>query len=153
MSQHKAAFDICAAMITADTGAGGLNNTASDAHLRGGFARVGDPQRTQGLPYIDFEVAGDRESDAFGRNRVDMVVRFHVWTDRNTAFLSYAGNIQPGNQDTVVAALQTLFHRVTPGAGAGNWNPGMIVRIGGTQAPETDTKLHYVETYSLRLNR
>ena len=147
MSTHKAAFDICNALIAADNGATGLNNTASDAHLRGGFAMVGDPQRTNSCPYIDFEIASDREVDAMPNPRVDMIVRFHVFTDRNTAFIDTV----PGNQHTVVARLRTVFHRVAAGS-AGGWTGNTFYRIGGQQAPTSDTKCHYVETYHLRLS-
>lgn len=148
MSTHKAAFDICNALIAADTGAGGLLDAAQgDAYLRGGFAMVGDPQRTNSPPYLDFEIASEREVDAMPNQRVDLIVRFHLFTDRNTAFISS----NPGNQHTVVARLRTVFHRVAAGS-AGGWTGNLFYRIGGQQAPASDTKCHYVETYHLRLS-
>jgi hypothetical protein len=147
VSSHRAAFDICNTLIAADTGAAGLNNVASVNHLFGGFARVGDPQRTNALPYIDMEIASEREVDAFIGQRVDMVIRFHVYTDRNTVYQSTAGG-----QDAVVRQLRIVFHKIT-GATSDSWVPNMFNRISGQQAPASDTTAHYVETYQLRMNR
>lgn len=148
MSTHRAAFDIVNALIVADIGAGGLSIAASDAFLRGGFSRVGDPQRTFAKPYIDMEIATEREVDAMPNNRVDMVLRFHVYTDVNTA---YRTTDVPGSQDAVVARLRAVLHGAT-GATSGGWIPGVLGRVGGQQAPATDTDAHYVETYQLRLS-
>lgn len=147
MSTHQAAYDALAALVTADTGATGLNNTASLNHLWGGFTRVGDPERVRVLPFIEFEVAGEREQDAMSTNRADMVVRLHLFTDRN---VMYRTTLQ-GNQNTLVTRMRAVFHGVTPST-SGGWNFNKIYRTSAVQAASSETEGHWVETYLLRLS-
>lgn len=147
MSTHQAAYDALAALVTADTGATGLNNSASLSHLFGGFTRVGDPERARLLPFIEFEVAGEREQDAMNTNRADLVVRLHLFTDRNVMYRTTL----PGNQNTIVTRMRAVFHGATPSA-SGGWNFNKIYRTSAVQAPSTEVEGHWVETYLMRLS-
>jgi hypothetical protein len=148
MSTHQAAFKALEARFTADNGADGFNNAASQNHLFGGFVRRGNPQRTFQTPWIEVEIAGEREQDSMGGRRSDLVIRFHVFTKRDRVFSTDAGN-----QDDIVAHLAFLMHGATMAADATlDWYFNKMYRTSGVQAPDDGNYAHFVETYLLRLS-
>lgn len=147
MSSHQAGFEALAGLVSADTGATGLTNSSSISHLFGGFFRRGDPRRTSQPPWLEYEVAGEREQDAMGRQRMDLVIRIHHFTKRDTVFSALQGN-----QNSLVTRTRAVFHNVTPGGTQQGWTCNKLYRTGGQQVPDDGNFAHYVDTYLMRLN-
>lgn len=149
MSSHRAAFEYFKALRAADTVIG-LNAPGTLTYLYGGFVRRGDPQRTFQVPWVEFEIAGEREQDSMGDlgDRVDLIVRTHLFTNRDTMYTSLAGN-----QNSVAARMRAVFHGVTPTHDVLlGWVPNKIYRVSGQQAPDNGAVAHYIETYLMRMS-
>lgn len=147
MSSHQAAYALFSGLFSNDSGATGLNNASSVSNLFGGFVRRGSKNETLQLPRIEFEIASEREQDAMSTDRLDLVIRLHLFTDKNLAFGSEAGN-----QNSIATRMRAVFHMVTPGSAQQGWNANQIYRVSGQQVPDDGTRAHYVETYLLRLS-
>lgn len=106
MSVQEAAFTSIETLINADTGSGGLKNSASDAFVYGVF-RQGDQRRTIPWPNIFVQIDEDDESpmgdtvDSVSRLRI----RFTIEADRDAAN-SFT------KQNAVDARLRSKMRRV-----------------------------------------
>lgn len=130
-------FTSLLAMYTADTGSGGLNATASAAYVRN-FDRVQDTNsRSDNWPLVEVEIV-EQEGDPFERNKVQAIVKFHIFTKALTRF---------ADQNAVIARMRTVFHKTTPGNGSA-WTFGQMGFRSGVQAPQDATKdeLRYIIT-------
>lgn len=97
--------------ITADTGTGGLFNTASSAYIRELY-RKDDPngERASGnWPAVEVSCSAQSSMDPFGSGAYMADVRIRITTDMDTGFT---------NHDAVCARLRTILHRVTLSAGS-----------------------------------
>ena len=97
--------------ITADTGAGGLANTASTAYIRE-LTRKDDPngdRAASNWPSIEVSCSSQSSMDSFGSGAYMADVRLRIKTDMDTGFT---------NLDAVCARLRTVLHRVTFAAGS-----------------------------------
>lgn len=112
----------------ADTGATGLHNAASAAYVPTWF-RLGDSNdRGLAKPRIDVEIIED-ETDRFPRDSIEVLVRFHVATDLLWRFGS-----GERNQNSVVARMRSVFHRVAL-AGQTTWTFTQMSFRGVVQLP------------------
>ena len=99
------------AAINADTGAGGLLNTASTAYVRE-VTRKDDPngdRAASNWPSIEVSCSNESAMDPFGSGAYMADVRIRITTDMDTGFT---------NHDAVCARLRTVLHRVTFTAGS-----------------------------------
>ena len=97
--------------INADTGTGGLLNSASTAYIRELY-RKDDPngERASGnWPAIEVSCSTQSSMDPFGSGAYMADVRIRITTDMDTGFT---------NHDAVCARLRTVLHRVTFAAGS-----------------------------------
>lgn len=152
MDSHNAAFTYLENLYDADTSASGLKNSASAANLSGGFVRRGARHETLQTPYVEVEIAGEREQDRMqqspNQRTTELVVRLHLFTDKNLVFGSAAGN-----QNTVVLRMNTVFHNIQPTTdNSTDWECNRIYRVSGQQLQGDMAKAHYVETYLVRLS-
>lgn len=152
---EQACYDAFNAAFLADTGAGGLNNATqvagaytSAAYCLGNatdvpsrLMRQGDPQRTEDVPRIVWEGTTTEELDTPANARVQMLVRLHHHTNRETpdGF---------GSQDPVAIRSRQVFHRGALTA-SGGWNFSTLVRKRGFQAPPSGKVQHYIVEYAV----
>jgi hypothetical protein len=139
MDSHAALFSALTTMVNADTGSGGLMNTAdsNDAYLRGGFVRAGheDEGRTHNRPRVEVEMFSSLGRTFGGRRDEEPVlVRFRVLTTRDALFTQ---------QDAVVARLVAVFeHKVPADADSWEFSPGTFLR--SFQGPSSGEELRYI---------
>ena len=153
---EEACFDAFNAAFVADTAhANGLANVTlsgaaytSNAVLLGNIvggttalSRVGDPERTSTVPRIEWEGAASSERETMGHARVEMIVRLHHYTNRETpdGF---------GSQNAVAIRSRQVFHRAALTT-TGGWTFAVLHRLRGFQAPSADTEQHYIVEYSV----
>jgi len=137
------------ALITADSGTGGLSNSSSTGYLRDTTFRVGTPDRSQWRPRLGMEVVKCVDITPFGAASgfevYDVVLRCHVWTARDSGF---------SIQGRIVSRLWYLLNRVAPSSINDSdemvytWYFQKFQRGRGIQAPAEDTELHYVADFS-----
>lgn len=146
-----AIFDALNTKYATDTTGNGLANTtqvagaySSNAYLRGGFARVGDPQRTTNVPRIEVEILPTGEVDTPDHARVSALVRLIHTCERNVpnGF---------GSQGNVVRSSRALFHRASL-ATTGGWTFSTLERKRGFQAPSTGTQQRYIVEYAVLMS-
>lgn len=106
MEAAEAIYTRVLSRFAADTGATGLNNSASPAYVRE-FHRQGDPlsRQVKGWPSIDVAVTSEDKSPPPGAaptcEMFDSVVTFIVETDRDTGL---------GDMDRVEARIRALYN-------------------------------------------
>lgn len=123
--------------ITADSGAGGLSNTASTAYVRNYF-RAGDSNyRNVNWPVVVLSLVYEEEHDAFGVDIVRMLVQFDVVTKLDWRFVE---------QDAVVARMRDVFHHFIQGAAVSQWkfNEMAFRSTGQPTISEPDNEARYM---------
>jgi len=137
-------FTSLEALYTADTGAGGLNESSdtSQARVRH-FVRMGDPNfdadRTFNWPIVRVEVfAGEMRS--FSNRHADCVIRMHVYTLRDHGF---------ADQSAVNARIVSVYDGARL-ATQSPFNFSVMTYQRHFQAASSGTDLHYVQEFSVR---
>lgn len=120
-------FTSLSSIWSGDTGTGGLSDSTSAAYVPV-FMRIGD-SNNRGLnkPRVEIEIVED-ETDRFGKDSVEVLVRFHVYTDLLARFGSGSRN-----QDTVLNRMRVKFHRIAV-AGQTLWTFSEMAFSGMVQA-------------------
>lgn len=112
----------------ADTGAGGLHLSTSAAYVPEWY-RLGDTNNRGGAkPRIEVEIV-ENETDRFSRDSMEVLIRFHVFTDAEWRFGS-----GDRNQNAVLARMRVVFHRVAV-AGQTVWTFSEMAFRGVVQLP------------------
>lgn len=123
MSMESQLFSSLKALYTADSGAGGLNNTSSTASVTTFLSDDdGDTEANLDTPRIVVEVM-DQTGDTYALGGSFAPFKFHLFYNRTNEQFE-------GRMSAVLARVRTVFHRVTPAAGA-TWtfSPSTIARI------------------------
>lgn len=108
MSASDAIYDAVAAIVAADTGAGGLSNNGSAQYVQK-VERMHDREEVNATQIVEVEVA-ETDEKAFGGARiVDCAVRLHVFTTRDRGH---------GDLDAVMNRLRVLTAGATPTVGS-----------------------------------
>lgn len=111
MSCESEVITAVIAAINADTGTGGLLNSASAAFVRE-VTRKDDPngdRAASNWPSIEVSCSSQSAMDTFGSGAYMADVRIRIKTDMDTGFT---------NMNAVCARLRTILHRVTFSAGS-----------------------------------
>lgn len=142
MDVHEALFDQLNTKFTADTGASGLNNSASAGYVRH-FVRMGDPSIGEDLtgnwPKIIVEMM-DVDASSYGNRYARLLVRFHVRTRRDEGFAP---------MNAINKQLAVLLDNVALAASTSPWTFNQIARVRSFRAPETTSEMHYVHEYTV----
>lgn len=108
MEAEEATYTQIAAAIAADTGGTGLNNSASNAHVRWVWRNGGPEDRySRGWPQIVVVINAKERNGAVvssGCEMFDQVVSFMVETDRDAGLAT---------QDRVQARIRAVFNNTT----------------------------------------
>jgi hypothetical protein len=142
MDVHEALYAQLLAKYTADTGADGLNNSASPALVRH-FVRMGDPsigeELTGNWPKVIVEIM-DADASSFEHRYAKMIVRLHIYTERNQGFTP---------MNAINKQVAVLLDKVALGAATSPWTFNNITRLRSFRAPETPTEMHYVHEFQV----
>lgn len=144
-------FAALAALFSADTGVGGLNeNSDTGTGKVRHFVRRGDPNyevdRPGNWPMVVVDIH-NVESRVFSKRRTEMIVRMHLYTQRdpNTSDMTIQNAVS--SQITAVfdgAQLAAQTYRTTFTASFAMFN-----QLRDFQAPSSGTELHRVFEFSL----
>lgn len=146
MDLSEALFTSLLALKTADTGAGGLNNTSATAYVAQ-FVQEDDaslsPERAGFPPMIVVDILENDDQPwlaASAYSLVGVTVRMTVYTWRD-----------PGRskQNAINKRMLTVFDGITPATQTG-WNFGPLMRAGGQQVGTDRTRLVYVHEFVVR---
>lgn len=137
-------FDSLDDMRAADTGSGGLaeNTDAEDTAVVRHFIRAGDPnfdERTHNWPVVKVDIL-HTELRSFSNRHADMLVRMHVFTQRDKGF---------AGQSAVNARIVTVYDRASPSSQP-PFSFSIMSYLRGFIGPTTGNELHYVHEFSLR---
>lgn len=135
MSATDATFLEATAMVDADTGSGGLKETAgaSGAAWIYGFYRMGDDERTAAWPNVYMQIDENDESPMGESDVVGVGIRFIIETDRDAADAFT-------KQNAVAARLRYLMRRKVFSnrtTGGRTWAFSAAERMGQSQLPPT----------------
>lgn len=147
MSLERDVYAGIEAIYLADTGSGGLNESASDHRVNPeDFSRHDDPDDRQNgnYPSIRVECDSSEERDAFGVGAGRVFGRFHVVARRNTnAFAT---------MDRVTYRIRTIYHTVAP-ADTSDWNFSPIIVTRTSKGPSSATEFKRVVEFTLVATR
>lgn len=125
MSLEGDLYTAVAALYTADSGAGGLNNASSAARVRVQDYLRDDNQDDRGagnFPKIIVNTSYTSEQDAFARGRAVIDGRFRVFNKRDYQCFP--------RLDAVLDRLRTVYHRASLTASSSwQWSPLLVRRI------------------------
>lgn len=146
MESEKALFNALYAAYQADTGTGGLNASGDQKVVD--MVRLGNAKRTINYPYLTVEMRLS-EQTPFGSNKIPMVtgvVRFHIWTNRDTGM---------DIQDAVKFRLRTLYNRnalSTQTSGGSSWYFAPMELVAGEQQIPGGKENHYVMPFEITMS-
>jgi hypothetical protein len=138
-------YDALAALVAADTGAGGLANTTGSQYVRK-VIQKSDPNydgRLTVWPSLIVDVMPEAESHAFGSSytsdRATSILRIEVVSKRDP---------KRAVQNAVNDRLRQILSRVA--LSGTDWAFSKAVRVRGHQSRDTGTEYHYVHEYAVR---
>lgn len=141
MDAHEALYSQLKTLFDADTGTGGLSNSASTGYVRH-FVRAGDPSigedRTGSWPKIIVEISSADDS-TFNHTHFNGVVRMHVFTRRDEGFAT---------MDAVNERIATVYDEVALGATTSPWNFSVFLKLRSFKGPDTSSEMHYIHEFS-----
>lgn len=129
MSAQQAAYEQIESVILADTGSGGLRQTAGNGLYVYSIQRFGDQQRTNNWPAIIIQFSENEESPMAATQVVNLGIRFVIETGRDAADTFT-------KQDAVANRLNALFRRVALTSKTDNtttWSFSPMERLGAGQ--------------------
>jgi hypothetical protein len=147
----QAKYDAIRALIAADTGTGGLSNTASTAYVRD-VAREGTQQRTfsPGAPYIIIDPGNPADQSPLAASTFDVsTVNIHCFFDRDN-------DRDFSRESAVINRLRTRLANVTPttsGTTPDQWAFTSIRWLRSFNAPASERTRHRVVQLTLGATR
>lgn len=146
MSSTRAIFSGINGAVAADTGAGGLlDSSKGSAYLFGGIFRWGDPERKESAnwPRLDVEAISN-ERDGFVADRVEALVRCHLFIDRDTSFTRL---------DAASAQLRSVLHDTKITDTSAVWTFSTMTQVREFEGPSSGHESHRIQEYRVNGNK